>query len=82
MPAEPEAAGGVAPDEVSAERGVGMLGRIRSKWNAARQRRFQQRVAKHMRTHFSEVLGADEGVLDLEEGLDILYDKYFGGTAA
>jgi len=56
-----------------------MFENLRAKWNAARQKRFQQRVAKHMRTHFSEVLGSDDDVLDLDDGLDMLHAKYFGG---
>ena len=56
-----------------------MFGNLRARWNAARQRRFQGRVAKYMRAHFSEVLGSDDEILDLPDGLEILHQKYFKG---
>jgi len=55
-----------------------MFGNLRSKWNASRQRRFQEKVVKYLRMHFSEVLGPDERVLDDPDAIDKLYRKYFG----
>ncbi|MHC5056342.1 MAG: hypothetical protein ACYTKD_16710 [Planctomycetota bacterium] len=56
-----------------------MFENLRARWNAARQRRFQARVAKYVRTHFSEVIGSDDEILDLPDGLEVLHQKYFGG---
>ena len=58
-----------------------MFGNLRKKWNAARQRRFQERAAKHLRLHFGDVIGTDEKVLDGPEALDSLHRKYFGNAA-
>ena len=59
-----------------------MFENLRARWNAARQRRFQARVAKYMRAHYSEVLGSDDEILDLPDGLEILHQKHFGGGGA
>jgi len=56
-----------------------MFENLRARWNAARQRRFQARVAKYVRAHYSEVLGSDDEILDLPDGLEILHQKHFGG---
>ena len=56
-----------------------MFGNLRARWNAARQRRFQAMVAKFVRAHYSEVIGSDDEILDLPDGLEVLHQKYFGG---
>ena len=58
-----------------------MFGSLRKKWNAARQRRFQDRAAKHLRLHFGDVIGSDHKVLDGADGLESLHKKYFGDAA-
>ena len=58
-----------------------MFGSLRQKWNAARQRRFQERSAKHLRLHFGDVIGSDNKVLDGADSLERLHKKYFGDAA-
>ncbi len=59
-----------------------MFGSLRRKWNAARQRRFQDRAAKYLRLHFGEVIGgSDNKVLDGPEALAGLHRKYFEDAA-
>ena len=58
-----------------------MFGNLRQKWNAARQRRFQERAVKHLRLHFGEVMGLDDSILDRADALDALHSKYFRGVA-
>lgn len=55
-----------------------MFENIRAKWNAAKQQRFDTRVAKYMRNHFSEVLGSDDKTLDEPDAIKKLHSKYFG----
>lgn len=59
-----------------------MFGSLRKRWNAARQRRFQDRAARYLRLHFGEVIGGSDGkVLAGPEALDGLHSKYFGDAA-
>jgi hypothetical protein len=59
-----------------------MFDHLKARWNAAKRRRFQERVASHLRQHFSEVMGPDERLLDEPDGIDRLYEKYFGGASS
>ncbi len=61
--------------------GAKMFGKLRKKWNAARQRRFQERATKHLRMHFGDVMGSDGRVMDASDALDALHRKYFGSAA-
>ena len=58
-----------------------MFGSLRRKWNAARQRRFQERAVKHLQLHFGDVMGSDGKVLDGPDALDLLHKKYFVDAA-
>lgn len=54
---------------------------LRTRWNAAKQRRLEKRAAKFLRTHFTEVIGSDDGVLDQPNSISRLHEKYFGKAA-
>ncbi len=58
-----------------------MFENLRTRWNASRQRRFQERAAKYLRRHFAEVVGLDETVLGQPGAIDALHEKYFGRAA-
>ena len=59
-----------------------MFGSLRKKWNAARQRRFQERAGKYLRLQFGEVIGgSDNRILGGPDALDALHRKYFGDAA-
>ncbi len=55
-----------------------MFERLRTRWNAAKQRRFEERVAKYLRRNFGEVMGSDARLLDESGCIDRLHEKYFG----
>jgi hypothetical protein len=54
-----------------------MLGNVGKKWKDARRRRLEERAVRYLRTHFSEVLGPDESILDGPNAIDRLFEKYF-----
>ena len=55
---------------------------LKSRWNAARQERFEERAVKYLKTHFGEVIGRDTSTLDQPSAIDALHHKYFGRDAA
>jgi hypothetical protein len=55
-----------------------MFRNMRRRRRAARERRFTEQVASYLRTHFGEVLGSDDAVLDREDAIELLHRKYFG----
>ena len=55
-----------------------MLENLRTRWNAARRRRFQERAARYLRAQFGEVIGSDDALLDRVDGIEVLHRKYFG----
>ena len=57
-----------------------MFESLRARWNASKQRRFEKRAAKFLRSHFGEVIGTDEEVLGQPDSIKRLYMKYFGRT--
>jgi hypothetical protein len=58
-----------------------MFESLRARWNAAKQRRFEKRAAKFLRSHFGEVIGTDDETLDQPDSIKRLYEKYFRKTA-
>ncbi len=58
-----------------------MFESLRARWNASKQRRFEKRAAKFLRTHFGEVIGTDDSMLDQPNSIKRLYGKYFRKTA-
>ena len=59
-----------------------MFGSLKRKWNAAKQRRFQERAVEHLQMHFGDVMGpTDKKILDGPEALDALHRKYFEDAA-
>ena len=58
-----------------------MFESLRTRWNAAKHRRFERRAAKFLRTHFAEVIGSDDDVLDQPNSISQLHEKYFGRAA-
>lgn len=56
-----------------------MLRKMMRRWTGTNgKKRFTRRVAQYLRTHFGEVLGDDDALLDRPDAIDILHEKYFG----
>ena len=54
---------------------------IRSRWNAAKERRLQKRAVEYLRANFSEVMGSDARILDGPDPVGRLFHRHFGGAA-
>lgn len=51
------------------------------RWKASRERRFQERAVRYLKTHFAEVIGSDAALMDAPNAIDLLYEKHFGRSA-